>query len=143
MSSCPGGRRVSTLPAHDVRETAGHGDFTEALAQSASAAALAGWFRSEIGGPARAADGLGAPAGVRDRILIGAHADMAEARIRIGTGPLAGTELSLTASSGGRLVEATLLTCAAGSRQTLSVALEEIRVRLRGKGIVLLPETRR
>jgi hypothetical protein len=104
---------------------------------------MAGWFRSEIARPATPAAGLGAPASVRDRILIGANGDTAEARIRIGTGPLAGTELSLSASSGGRLVEATLLTCAAGSRQTLSVALEEIRVRLRGKGIVLLAETRR
>jgi hypothetical protein len=110
-------------------------------AGGARAAALAGWFRSEVArspspGPERIAPAR-INGGISDRILIGMNGDVAEARIRIGTGALSGTELTLS-SSGGRLVEAALLTCAAGSRQTLSVALDEIRSRLREKGVVLL-----
>jgi hypothetical protein len=102
-----------------------------------TAAMLGRWFRAET--PMSPA--VPAPAGVAvaaaDRLLIGTRGELAEARIRIGTGPLAGTELAISAVPGGRLVEAALLTCAAGSRQTLSVAMDEIRLRLRLKGITL------
>jgi len=48
-----------------------------------------------------------------------------------------GAEIRLTASVGSPAVTAQLLTPGAGSRQTLSVAMEEIRLRLRDKGIAL------
>jgi hypothetical protein len=72
-----------------------------------------------------------------DRILIGTGAGGAEARIRIACGPLAGSEIRLVAASGRAGVEAELLTSAAGSRETLGAAMDEIRRRLRGKGIAL------
>jgi hypothetical protein len=68
-------------------------------------------------------------------VLIGAGADGAEARIRIGAGALAGTEIHLSSTAAGHAVEARLLTHTASSRQTLSVVMDEIRVRLRTRGI--------
>jgi hypothetical protein len=76
-------------------------------------------------------------AGAVDRILIGAGPAGAEARIRIGAGALAGAEIQLCSIAAGRIVEAQLLTHAASSRQTLAVVLDEIRSRLRERGIVL------
>jgi len=118
------------------------GDATGGAPDVASAAAMAGWFRPESmpGGspaavPGRAA-GVGAARAV-DRILIGSGPDGAQARIRIGAGALAGTEIQLSSTAAGRTVEAQLLTHAASSRQTLSVVLDEIRSRLRDRGIVL------
>jgi len=109
----------------------------------ASAAALAGWFRAETTAASQGASattaravGVGAARAV-DRILIGAGPDGAEARIRIAAGALAGTELHLSTAATGHTVEARLLTHAASSRQTLAVVLEDIRSRLRDKGIVL------
>jgi hypothetical protein len=84
--------------------------------------------------PAKAA---AAPAGRVDRVLVGTVGGDAEARIRIGSGVLAGAEIRLTVSAGSPAVTAQLLTPGAGSRQTLSVAMEEIRLRLRDKGIAL------
>jgi hypothetical protein len=78
-----------------------------------------------------------APVGRVDRVLVGTVGGDAEARIRIGTGALAGAEIRLTAAAGSPAVTAQLLTPGAGSRQTLSVAMEEIRLRLRDKGIAL------
>jgi hypothetical protein len=103
---------------------------------------MAGWFRPEpmpggtpTAAPGRAA-GVGAASAV-DRILMGSGPDGAQARIRIGAGALAGTEIQLSSAASGRTVEAQLLTHAASSRQTLSVVLDEIRSRLRDRGIVL------
>lgn len=59
-----------------------------------------------------------------------------EARIRISAGPLAGLEIRLTVA-GGSAVTGQLLTADAGSRETLSVVVEEIRRRLRDRGITL------
>jgi hypothetical protein len=84
--------------------------------------------------PARTA---AAPVGQVDRVLIGTVGGDAEARIRVGTGALAGAEIRLTVAAGSPAVTAQLLTPGAGSRQTLSVAMEEIRLRLRDKGIAL------
>jgi hypothetical protein len=84
--------------------------------------------------PARTA---AAPVGRVDRVLVGTVGGDAEARIRIGTGVLAGAEIRLTSVAGSPAVTAQLLTPGAGSRQTLSVAMEEIRLRLRDKGIAL------
>jgi hypothetical protein len=78
-----------------------------------------------------------APVGRVDRLLVGHAGGDAEARIRIGSGVLAGAEIRLTAAVGSPAVTAQLLTAGAGSRQTLSVAMEEIRLRLRDKGIAL------
>jgi len=106
----------------------------------ASAAAMAGWFR-----PESAAASTGKPAAVAgasaarpvDRVLVGSGPDGAEARIRIGAGALAGTEIQLSSGGAGHVVEARLLTHAATSRQTLSLVMDEIRSRLRNRGIVL------
>jgi hypothetical protein len=109
----------------------------------ASAAAMAGWFRSESAGPppgkTTAVPGPSGPPATRavDRILVGSGPDGAEARIRIGAGALAGTEIQLSTGVGGHVVEARLLTHAASSRQTLSLVMDEIRLRLRERGIVL------
>src|SRR5262249_38775744 len=83
--------------------------------------------------------GAGAVAGVRgaDRVLIGPGPDGAEARIRIGAGALAGTEIQLSSGVGQNAVEARLLTHTATSRQTLSVGMGGIRSGLRDRGIVL------
>jgi hypothetical protein len=72
-----------------------------------------------------------------DRVLIGSGPDGAQARIRIGAGALAGTEIHLTSAAAGRAIEARLLTHTSSSRQTLSVVMDEIRSRLRDRGIVL------
>jgi hypothetical protein len=106
---------------------------------AASGAAMAGWFRPEPAGPtgkAPAVAAVGAPRAV-DRVLIGSGPDGAQARIRISAGALAGTEIHLSSAAGGRVVEARLLTHTASSRQTLSVVMDEIRSRLRDRGIAL------
>ena len=72
-----------------------------------------------------------------DRILVGSGPDGAQARIHIGAGALAGTEIQLSTGAAGHVVEARLLTHAATSRQTLSLVMDEIRLRLRDRGIVL------
>jgi hypothetical protein len=105
--------------------------------ETATAATMASWFRAEVslGPPSRTlAAALPRPV---DRVLIGGAGDSAEARIHIGTGALAGTEIRLQAAPGGGVIEAQLLTRVDGSRQTLSVVMDEIAVRLRGKGISL------
>jgi len=114
----------------------------EGAGETASAAALAGWFRAESASRAPPTASAGRASGVAgprsgDRVLIGSGPDGAQARIRIGAGALAGTEIQLTGAAGGRAVEARLLTHAACSRQTLSVVMDEIRARLRDRGIAL------
>lgn len=90
-----------------------------------------------VGAPASSSASLAAVrAAAIDRLLVGTAGGVAEARIRIGAGALAGVEIQLT-SAGPQAVTAQLLTAGAGSRQTLSVAMEEIRLRLRDKGIAL------
>ena len=144
-------RSVAEQGTADARPRAGQG-FRKALergrrdpaaggiSDGASAAALAGWFRSESAAAPAAARAAGvagvAPSRAVDRVLIGSGPDGAQARIRIGSGVLAGTEIHLSSASG-QTVEARLLTHAASSRQTLSVVMDEIRSRLRDKGIVL------
>jgi hypothetical protein len=104
---------------------------------------MAGWFRSEsAGAPAGKTTAVSGPSGASaaravDRILVGSGPDGAQARIRIGSGALAGTEIQLSSGAAGHVVEARLLTHAATSRQTLSLVMDEIRLRLRDRGIVL------
>jgi hypothetical protein len=105
-----------------------------------SGAAMAGWFRPESASvPASVKATSGARVAATpavDRVLLGAGPEGAQARVRIGSGALAGTEIQLSSTSG-RAVEAQLLTHTATSRQTLSVVMDEIRSRLRDKGITL------
>jgi hypothetical protein len=70
-----------------------------------------------------------------ERILVGGGPHGPEARIQIGDGPLAGIEIRLLAAAGG--IEAQLLTPTEGSRQTLISAMDEVKQRLRQKGIAL------
>jgi hypothetical protein len=104
--------------------------------EAASAAAMAAWFRPESAPTAKGVAAVAAPRAV-DRVLIGSGPGGAQARIRIGAGTLAGTEIQLSAAASGHAVEARLLTHGASSRQTLSVVMDEIRSRLRDRGIVL------
>jgi hypothetical protein len=101
---------------------------------------MVGWFhRESAAAPAGKDVARAATPSARavDRVLIGAGPDGAEARIRIGSGALAGAEIQLSSGSAGHVVEARLLTDAASSRQTLSLVMDEIKVRLRDRGIVL------
>ena len=128
----------SAGPSKRFRDAFKHAGESEAASEAAAAAVGPGWFKSEpirVGPPAPKI----APAAATkiDRLLIGGAGDEAEARIRIGTGALAGSEIRLTTTAGSPTVTAQLLTPTAGSRQTLSVAMEEIRLRLRDKGIAL------
>jgi hypothetical protein len=134
-----------------IRHRAGPSRFRDALKRGAGdelgseAAAALGSCASGPPAPIRVAPPplkatvamTAAPAARVDRILIGTVGGEAEARIRIGAGALAGAEIRLTAAAGSAAVTAQLLTPGAGSRQTLSVAMEEIRLRLRDKGIAL------
>jgi hypothetical protein len=86
--------------------------------------------------PSGAVASLPRPAAV-DRILMAAGAGGGEARVRIVSGPLAGSEIRLVAVIGQAAVQAQLLTSPAGSRETLMAAMDEVRRRLRGKGIAL------
>jgi hypothetical protein len=128
----------SAGPSKRFRDAFKHAGESEAASAAAAAAVGPGWFKPEplrIGPPAPKT----APAAAAkiDRLLIGGAGGEAEARIRIGTGALAGAEIRLTTTGGSQTVTAQLLTPTAGSRQTLSVAMEEIRLRLRDKGIAL------
>jgi hypothetical protein len=97
-------------------------------------ALLAPWQINE--GPPRAPPprplAAGLPPAAIERLLLGSGARGAEARLRIGHGPLAGTEIHLRHLPGG--VEAVVLTRVESSRQTLAVAMEEVARRLQRKG---------
>ena len=135
------GRARPSKPFRDAfKRAGGSGPVDEA-------AALAGgpnWFKPEpirVGPPASKIAPMTAtkPAAATeiDRVLIGGGRGEGEARIRISGGALAGAEIRLTMTAGSQAVTAQLLTPTAGSRQTLFVAMEEIRLRLRDKGIAL------
>lgn len=76
----------------------------------------------------------GAPASA-DRLLLGMGPGGAEARLAIGHGPLAGSEIRVREGAGG--LDAAVLTKSESSRQTLISAMEEVARRLQGKGHVL------
>lgn len=118
-------------------ESGGEGSSSHA---QLAAASVASWFRSEAAGPA-AIDAVrvgvsSAPSASPPRLLVGGLGDRPEARIQIGAGPCAGAEIRLRAATGG-VVEAELLTPTASSRQTLAVAMDEVGLRLRAKGVHL------
>ena len=154
----PAAGKDEVRPIGDASETAARGrsgrrfrnalerkrdDAETGAGDAASAAAMAGWFRSESAAvPAGKMTAVSGPSGAAaaravDRILVGSGPDGAQARIRIGAGALAGTEIELSSGAAGHVVEARLLTHAATSRQTLSLVMDEIRLRLRDRGIVL------
>jgi hypothetical protein len=97
-------------------------------------ALLAPWQIQE--GPPRALPprplGAALPAAALERLLVGVGPRGAEARLRIGHGPLAGAEIHLRHLPGG--IEAVVLTRVECSRQTLAVAMEEVARRLQRKG---------
>jgi hypothetical protein len=134
-------RRGSGVGAR-FRDTLKRGGGSEETGPSATAAAAAAgpaWFKPESIRAAPPPSRIAAVAAPKiDRVLIGGVGGEAEARIRIGgAGALAGAEIRLTAAAGSQVVTAHLLTPTAGSRETLSVAIEEIRLRLRDRGIAL------
>ena len=127
-----------TRPSKPFRDSFKQAGGSEPASESAILAGGPGWFKSEpirVGPPV--AKFAPAPAAKVDRVLIGGAGGEAEVRIRIGAGALAGAEIRLTTTAGSQSVTAQLLTPTAGSRQTLFVAMEEIRLRLRDKGIAL------
>ena len=71
------------------------------------------------------------------RILIGGGPGLAEARIRIADGAGGSAEIRLAAVGGGREIAAQVLTAAVGSRDTLAGVMNELRLRLRRRGISL------
>jgi hypothetical protein len=85
--------------------------------------------RASPPGPAPA---LGAAA---DRLLVGLGASGAEARLRIGGGPMAGAEIQLRLAGGG--IDAIVVARVESSRQTLARAMEEVARRLARKGYTL------
>jgi hypothetical protein len=135
------GRAARDRPRSDFRaallapQTSGRAAGAEA--ETATGATMAGWFRAEVSPSPPSRLAAVAPPPAVDRVLIGGCGDSAEARIHIGSGALAGTEIRLHTPPGGGVVEAQLLTRMDGSRQTLSVVMDEIAARLRGKGIAL------
>ena len=79
----------------------------------------------------------GGPIATIERVLVGLRGTDPEARVSIADGSPGGAEIRLIAIGGGRRIAAEILTATAGSRETLSNAMEEIRVRLRRRGIAL------
>lgn len=67
-----------------------------------------------------------------DRVLIGQSDLGAEARIRIASGMIAGTEVQIVAGKNG--VEASVLAAPENSRRNVDYAMEEMAYRLRRKG---------
>ena len=127
-----------TRPSKPFRDSFKQAGGSEPASESAILAGGPGWFKPEpirVGPPAAKLAATAAPR--IDRVLIGNAGGEAEARIRIGAGALAGAEIRLSTTAGSQAITAQLLTPTAGSRQTLLVAMEEIRLRLRDKGIAL------
>ena len=85
--------------------------------------------------PARPA---GAPAAVElpHRLLLAESPVRDGARLRIDGGPFAGTEIHLVAA--GTRVEVCVLTPHEASRQTLAIAMEAVRNRLRARGLTMV-----
>ncbi len=95
------------------------------------------WFRPE--GPPGVKPSTRAaplpPVPPSDRLLVGTGPTGGEARLRIGHGPLAGSEIHLR--DGPRGVDVSILTHHEASRQTLTVAMDEVARRLERKGYLM------
>jgi hypothetical protein len=81
-------------------------------------------------GPAQAV----AATGAAPRALISGGAGAPQGRVQINAGRCSGAEMRLLAAALG-VIEAELLTAAASSRQTLAVAMDELGLHRRAKGI--------
>jgi hypothetical protein len=102
------------------------------IAGPASAYHFSGHTRLEPGrsGPSRAAPRAS------EGLLLAQTSDSDAARIRFTEGALAGTELQLRAEAG-HVITVELLLASTESRRTLARVMEEMRSRLRVKGVVL------
>ncbi|MES1166148.1 MAG: hypothetical protein ABUR63_10335 [Verrucomicrobiota bacterium] len=100
--------------------------------------ALRGPLDAPAPGPpaARSSPSVAAAHGVA-RVLMGGAAGAPEARIRIGDGAGGGAEIRLSCRPAGREITVEVLTAAAGSRDTLTGVMNEVRLRLRRRGIAL------
>lgn len=137
--------KVSTLRGRDGSErTTKASDLSESSTSESTVMAVFGaaspcppWLRPE--GPTPRAPSSGPrPVPVDtplERVLIGTGPGGAEARLTIGHGPLAGSQVHLRHGPAG--IEATVLTQTESSRQTLSVAMVEVARRLERRGYVL------
>ena len=98
-----------------------------------SVASLGNWFRAEIPSQSTPPEAARPPVRIPPhlQVLVAGGTMAPQARIHIVAGKLAGSQIQLTAT-GGR-IEAHLLTANATSRQTLAVALEAVREKLRGR----------
>jgi len=139
-------RRPARNPGGYVR-LAGRGESTAGSPVPATLSATA--FATLVG----TSDARG-PSAVRssppvasvERVLIGSRAAVAEARIRIADGYGGTAEIQMAAVAGSRTIAAQILTGATGSRETLSDVMNEVRLRLRRRGIALTdarPDARR
>ena len=75
--------------------------------------------------------------GALTQVLLGGGPRAAEARIRISDGRGGSAEIRLASAAGGRDIAVQVLTAAAGSRETLTGVMNEVRLRLRRRGIAL------
>ncbi|HSS37562.1 MAG TPA: hypothetical protein VLT58_02220 [Polyangia bacterium] len=71
------------------------------------------------------------------QVLLGGGPRAAEARIRIADGRGGSAEIRLASVAGRRDIAVQVLTGAAGSRETLTGVMNEVRLRLRRRGIAL------
>ncbi len=121
---------------HTKRPTSSPASENWPEAELAGVAAFARWFRAEIPSEELTRTTVRAPLRVapHQRILVAQGASTPEARIQISAGRLAGSQIHL-AVTGGR-IETLLLTSNEASRQTLVVAMDAVRERLRVRGLI-------
>jgi hypothetical protein len=144
--------RDPTTPAAAELGRSGSGPIPPAAARPRRARGFARVVeaRGQLGGWAPAAAGSGeapraaaaprpapAPLAAIGRVLLGGGTDRAEARIQILAPGGGAVEIRLASAADGRAIALQILTATAGSRDTLSVVMTEVRLRLRRRGIAL------
>jgi hypothetical protein len=130
-----GGRFERALARAGKQRAAAEGGDGSAAGSPGGGGVMAPWSRPEGPASPEARRTHGSPRAepaAPCRVLVGWGAGGAEARLSIGSGPLAGAEIHLREGPGG--VEAALLTRTLSSRQTLALAMEEVGKRLKQKG---------
>lgn len=102
---------------------------------SGGVAAFTKWFRPEIPAEESNRTAIRAPLPVapHQRILVAEAGPISQARIQIAGGKLAGSQVHLSVVGGH--IESLLLTSNETSRQTLVVAMDAVRERLRARGV--------
>jgi len=125
-------RRFATVLAARARRRERE---AESNAPGASSFAGAGRAAAPVstGAPGQAPDRPAAEA--PHRLLVSASPDHDGACLRIERGPFAGTEIHLSVT--GSHVELCVLTPHEASRQTLAIAMEAVRTRLRTRGLTM------